>query len=217
MVSSYKERADVQDRIAQSGAALKEAVAAPGGQVLALHTSLLRAVVLPEEDTVMQSMTRPADMPADWNADSAQDTDEYNPAVDPLFDNLKLDLSQCSMTVGLSVQGGGDEGELDRKASFAVPDAAMRISPVAKKYVREIAGGKYQWPQRQLVITQRKHATSAQNERYATEQAQAIMLAAEQLAEEHGDFEQVTPKALPYGHKQRRRTKTRKGKKGLAY
>ncbi len=203
--------------MAKSSDALKEAISAPGGQVLALHTSLLRAVILPEEDQMMQSLTRPADMPADWNSETAQDSDEYNPAVDPLFDNLKLDLEQCSMTVGLSVQGGGDEGELDRKATFTVPDAAMRISPIAKKYVREIAGGKYQWPQRRLVITQRKHATSALNERYATEQAQAIMLAAEQLAQEHGDFQQVAPKALPYGHKQRRRNKTRKSKKGLAY
>jgi hypothetical protein len=156
-------------------------------------------------------------MPADWDHKTAQDSDEYNPAVDPLFDNLKLDMGACTMTVGLSIQGAGDEGELDRKATFSVPDAAMHISAAAKKYVREIAGGKYQWPQRRLVVTQRKHATSAQNERYAVEQAQAIMVAAEQLAAQHGDFEQVVPKPRAYDHKQRRSAKTRKAKKGLAY
>ena len=192
------------------------AVSSTGGQSVALHTSLLAAVAAPDEDALMEAAVRHRDVPAGFDAATAQDADEFSPVADPLTSELLFDLHACTQMSGFSLHGAPDDRS-DAKAELIIPDSAMLVSPIARKYVREVTGPRYQWKHGRLRLVSRKFATSAQNQRHVLEQAQAVMVAAQDLEAEFGDFHQPRVKALPYGHRQRRTAKRRKGKAGLSF
>lgn len=214
---AYKEHVAAAESRKQQLEELQAAVASPGGQATLLQAALLKTVAQPGEDALMEQANKSEHVPRSFDPHTAQHSDEYVPVADPLAHGaLLVDLDACTQFMSLSLHGPVDAAS-DAKAELQVPDAAMLVSPVARKYVRELAGPRYQWQHRRLRIVSRKFPTASQNQRHALEQAQAVLQEAEALAEEFGDFHQPKVVPLPYGHKARRRAKRRKAKAGLAF
>ena len=124
-------------------------------------------------------------------------------------DRALFDVDACRLETTMTTNPNPRGADYDAKVVLHVPDSATLCSAVELKYMRQIAGAKYDWNARSLRIITRRYPDAARNSRLAYEQAQAVLVEARKLAAEFGDFVQAAPSAGPA-----KRGKKRHGMRG---
>lgn len=113
----------------------------------------------------------------------------------------------------------GDIGDSpnDKKVTLCAHISKLGLDPVVEKYVKLIAGKRYQWDKQRVYLVSRKFATSHENKRHVLELLHSIIMEARQLASELGDFHLPHAQPKRYGYRQTRLKKKRKGKRGWPF